>query len=74
MELYVDRKTRGIVEAQLFEDFALVRSLDPMQYRDIKKLRLLEFDKGYEPYGGIAENVYDYLAGRDTEVVIQQTS
>jgi hypothetical protein len=72
MSLYIDKNTNLIYEVKLFEEYALVRPLDPSQRRNIKKLTHTEFSGAFDEYHGNQDAVYDYLAGNDTDLILNE--
>lgn len=70
MTLYRDKNTNLIHEVKLFEDFALVRPLNPSLRREMQKVDLMTLVKYFEEYAGDHTSVYNYLEGADEGVIL----
>lgn len=65
MYLYTEKATRLIYEAQLFEDYALVRPVDPLFHDVIVKMTLADLANDYDEYAGDASVIRAFYSGTE---------
>lgn len=69
LPLYVEKKSRMIVEVQFYDNFVLIRpasTMRPMVYR----VKLMDFVRDYEEFAGDYVKLVKYLRG-DSESPLQ---
>lgn len=70
MYLYTEKSTRLLYEAKLFDDFVIVRPLDPNFHDAMEKMEHGRFVDEYEEYLGDCSKVRQYMAGMAETILL----
>lgn len=58
MTIYTEKKTSLLWEAQLFENFAMVKMISPGFERSLKQISLEEFGRDFDEFWGDQDQVH----------------